>query len=248
MLMRVLGPYSAHPRKTFTTEEAPNRIGGHDPSLEEDVMTTQTLIPPRQRLHRPALHRRQDVSGAATTAADTATDATTTSAAGAAIGVTRIVVGFVFLWAFLDKVFGLGYSTTSAGAWINGGSPTKGFLAHVSAGPLQTTFNDLAGRTWVDWLFMLGMLGIGLAVIAGVALRPAAVAGVAMMALMWAAEWPLAKHGITGPTGSTNPIVDYHVVYALALVVLAAIGAGRFWGLGERWQRLPIVQRHSTLR
>lgn len=31
------------------------------------------------------------------------------------------------LWAFLDKTFGLGYSTRVAKAWVNGGSPTKGF-------------------------------------------------------------------------------------------------------------------------
>ena len=30
-----------------------------------------------------------------------------------------------FLWAFLDKAFGLGYATPSGNAWINGGSPTR---------------------------------------------------------------------------------------------------------------------------
>jgi thiosulfate dehydrogenase [quinone] large subunit len=166
----------------------------------------------------------------------------------AAFGITRVALGFVFLWAFLDKLFGLGYTTPSAGAWINGGSPAKGFLAHVSAGPLQSTFNNMAGHAWVDWLFMAALLGIGVAVIAGVAMRPAAIAGVLLMAAMWLAEWPLAKHGMAGPTGSTNPIVDYHVIYALGLVVLAMTGAGRYWGLGEQWQKLPIVRRHSALR
>ncbi len=41
----------------------------------------------------------------------------------------RLALGFEFLWAFLDKTFGLGYSTPSTQASINGGSPTKGFLS-----------------------------------------------------------------------------------------------------------------------
>ena len=45
----------------------------------------------------------------------------------------RVLLGFEFLWAFLDKTFGLGYATPSARAWINGGSPTKGFLGSGQA-------------------------------------------------------------------------------------------------------------------
>ena len=37
-----------------------------------------------------------------------------------------MVLGFEFLWAFLDKTFGFGYATPAERAWINGGSPTKG--------------------------------------------------------------------------------------------------------------------------
>ena len=44
----------------------------------------------------------------------------------------RIATGFIFLWAFLDKLFGLGYSTASAKSWIHGGSPTKGYLSRRS--------------------------------------------------------------------------------------------------------------------
>lgn len=41
---------------------------------------------------------------------------------------TRLALGWIFLWAFIDKMFGLGMATESKNAWINGGSPTKGFL------------------------------------------------------------------------------------------------------------------------
>ncbi len=44
------------------------------------------------------------------------------------LGLTRLMVGFTFLWAFLDKTFGLGFSTPTEKSWLNGGSPTSGFL------------------------------------------------------------------------------------------------------------------------
>ncbi|MFF9000477.1 hypothetical protein ACF1GW_13865 [Streptomyces achromogenes] len=166
-----------------------------------------------------------------------------------ALASLRVLTGFVFLWAFLDKTFGLGYATASGKGWTDGGSPTKGFLSSVAAGPMESTFHSWAGDTWADWLFMLGLLGIGLAVMAGVALRPAALAGTAMMALMWLAEWPPAKHLSNGePSMSTNPFTDYHVIYALALIAVATAGAGTTWGLGRQWARLPVVHAHTWLR
>ncbi len=171
-----------------------------------------------------------------------------TNYAARVLAVVRVAVGFVFLWAFLDKTFGFGYATPSAKAWINGGSPTKGFLSGVEMGPFESTFHNWAGAPWANWLFMLGLLGIGVALLFGVALRAAAASGTVMMLLMWAAEWPLARHTSAGaPSMSTNPIVDYHIVYALALVAVAATYAGNTWGLGRRWEKLPFVQRNRWL-
>jgi thiosulfate dehydrogenase [quinone] large subunit len=171
-----------------------------------------------------------------------------TPAVARVAAVVRIATGFVFLWAFLDKTFGWHYATGSGKGWIDGGSPTKGFLSSVHVGPLQGFFRDIAGDGWADWLFMLGMLGIGVALVSGVALRITAVAGTVMMAMMWAAEWPLAQHLSGGaPSGSSNPLVDYHVLYALAAILSAALYAGNTWGLGRIWARLPIVRDHRWL-
>ncbi|GAA1365990.1 hypothetical protein [Streptomyces beijiangensis] len=160
----------------------------------------------------------------------------------------RILTGFVFLWAFLDKAFGWGYATPSGKGWIDGGSPTKGFLSGVAAGPFQSTFHSMAGDAWVNWLFMLGLLAIGVAVMSGVALRFAAVAGTVMMALMWAAEWPPAQHLSNGqPSMSSNPLVDYHVLYAAILIALALGHAGHVWGLGRGWERTAIVRDNRWL-
>ena len=166
-----------------------------------------------------------------------------------AVAVARYLLGFVFVWAFADKLFGLGYSTTSGRSWINGGSPSNGFLSHVEVGPFQGLFRAIAGNFFVDALFMVGLLGIGVALMAGVALRLAAVSGSAMMLLMWAAEWPLARHDSTGElTSSVNPFVDYHLVYAIAMIVIAlTAGAGVTWGLSNRWRQVPIVAEHPVL-
>jgi thiosulfate dehydrogenase [quinone] large subunit len=171
-----------------------------------------------------------------------------TTGAAKFLAVFRVVLGFEFLWAFLDKTFGLGYATPAERAWINGGSPTKGFLSRVAVGPFESTFHAWAGAAWADWLFMIGLLAIGIALILGIGLRIAAVSGTLMMLGMWAAEWPLDKLTSAGePSMSTNPIVDYHIIYALALIALAVTFAGNIWGLGKRWAKLPFVQRNRWL-
>ena len=40
------------------------------------------------------------------------------------LSVMRIVLGFMLIWAFFDKLLGLGRLTDKSNAMINGGSPT----------------------------------------------------------------------------------------------------------------------------
>jgi thiosulfate dehydrogenase [quinone] large subunit len=149
----------------------------------------------------------------------------------------RLSLGWVFLWAFLDKTFGLGHETASKDAWVNGGSPTKGFLAFAATGPFKDFYNSIAGATWADWLFMAGLLGIGVALILGVTMRLAAGAGVLMLVLMWTVTLPPAN----------NLFMDDHLIYAMTLVLIAAMSAGRTLGLGKYWEKLPFVQRNRWL-
>jgi thiosulfate dehydrogenase [quinone] large subunit len=65
---------------------------------------------------------------------------------------------------------------------------------------------------------------------------------------MWAAEWPPAQHLSTGgPTFSSIPLVDYHVLYALVMIMLAAAYAGNTWGLGRIWAGIPFIRRNNWL-
>ncbi|MFF1709661.1 hypothetical protein [Streptomyces sp. NPDC058268] len=206
---------------------------------------------PRRRtgIRFPA-SRRAPTQGAAAggTVARLDEAAASTVALARAAAVLRILTASTFLWAFFDKTFGLSYATGHGEGWLDGGSPTMGFLSGVSAGPMEGTLHTWAGDVWADWAFMLGLLGVGVALASGVALRLAALAGTAMMALMWVAQWPPAQHLSDGsPSMSTNPLVDYHVLYAAVLVLLAVALAGRTWGLGRAWARLPLVRRHRWL-
>jgi thiosulfate dehydrogenase [quinone] large subunit len=123
----------------------------------------------------------------------------------------RFVIAFVFLWAFIDKTFGLGFATTKEASWLNGGSPTTGFLTHATKGPFVSVFNGLAGMPIIDWLFMLGLLFIGLTLLLNRFVLWGAIAGIMMMFLMWLA--------LLLP--ENNPIIDEHIVYALVLALLA---------------------------
>ena len=152
-------------------------------------------------------------------------------------GLARISLGWVFLWAFLDKTFGLGFATPSENAWLEGGSPTTGYLSSID-GTFADFFNAMAGNAWADWLFMLGLLGIGLALVLGVFMNLAAWAGTVLLVLMWTAVLP----------PENNPFMDDHLVYALVLLTLAGLGAGRWLGLGGWWEHQDVVQKHPVLR
>jgi thiosulfate dehydrogenase [quinone] large subunit len=175
---------------------------------------------------------------------------TLTNSAKTALGLARVGLGFVFLWAFLDKTFGLGFRTGRTtlddghevvdyfgdAAWINGGSPTKGFLSFGTKGPFADIFQDMAGLWWADWLFMLGLLGIGLGLTLGIAMKLSAWSGAVLLVLMYLAEpvW-------AGPMGN-NPIIDDHIIYALVALALAYANAGNFIGFGRQWNDRRVLR------
>jgi len=176
-------------------------------------------------------------------------DVVRSSAARKAIAALRIAFGLTFLWAFFDKLLALGYSTgvnPETGvvdrfgdtAWINGASPTEGFLAFGAAGPFKEFYNSIAGAAWADWLFMFGLLGIGVALTFGFAMRIAAASGALLYVLMWTVALP----------PETNPVLDVHILSAITLVVLALVLAGDTWGVGKVWSRTSLVSKHQVLR
>jgi len=178
-------------------------------------------------------------------------DVVTHGAARKGLAVLRFAFGLTFLWAFLDKLLALGFHTgvddkTGAvdrfgpAAWIHGGSPTTGFLkfAVPADNPFKGFYNGMAGQAWADWLFMAALLGIGVALTLGIAMRITAVAAALLYAMMWSASLPL----------QNNPVIDDHVVGFITVIVLALVLAGDTWGLGKVWARIAMVRKHPALR
>ena len=167
-----------------------------------------------------------------------------------ALAALRIAFGVTFLWAFGDKLFALGFHTGYGqdgtldrfgdAAWINGGSPTAGFLGFgvPADNPFHGMFTGMAGDAWVDWLFMLGLLGIGVSLLTGAAMRIGTAAGALMYTFMYAASLPL----------ENNPVVDDHFIGVIVMIVLALGAAGTTWGLGRWWQGTELVRKNPTLR
>jgi thiosulfate dehydrogenase [quinone] large subunit len=165
-----------------------------------------------------------------------------------ALALARISLGLIFLWAFFDKTFGLGFATcrdkvtdvVNSGcseAWTQGGSPTSGFLSHATKGPLADFYQNLTGLAWVDWLFMLGLLFIGVGLLFGVGIRVLSGLGALLLLLMWSAElWP-----------AQNPLLDEHIVYIFILVAVNLGNSQQKWGLRDWWKNTRLVKKFPVL-
>ncbi|MEM9565128.1 MAG: hypothetical protein AAGA93_21065 [Actinomycetota bacterium] len=163
----------------------------------------------------------------------------------------RLLLGWSFLWAFLDKFFGLGFATCRAAdspsidfgcdaAMINGGSPTYGYLNFATEGSHTGFLFDWMAPSapdainLADVLFMAVLLLGGLALMLGVAVRTAAVGGAVLMAFMFLAGdvWP-----------ENNPVNSSHVIEMVAFLGIATVGAGPVSLQNWLGDRLPVLAR-----
>jgi thiosulfate dehydrogenase (quinone) large subunit len=84
---------------------------------------------------------------------------------------------------------------------------------------------------------MIGLAAIGVALLLGIGMRVAGVAGAVLYLMMWTVVLPPAN----------NPVVDEHVIGALVVIALALVHAGDTFGLGRWWKSQPVVQRNPWL-
>lgn len=155
------------------------------------------------------------------------------------LGLLRISMGLIFLWAFFDKLLGLGFATTPDSSWLVGGSPTTGFLQFGVHGPFASFYHSLAGIPIVDWLFMLGLLFIGITLTFGIFVKLGSVAGTAMLFLMYLA---------LGLPPANHPFIDNHFIYILVMILLMVSNSGDRFGMGKSWSRTNLVQKYKILR
>lgn len=166
--------------------------------------------------------------------------------------VLRLLLGWSFLWAFLDKMFGLGFATCRLesgsidfgcdAAMMSGGSPTYGVLHFATQGSHTGGLFDWMAPSAPDAInladmgFMTVLLLGGVALMLGIGVRIAAIGGAILMAFMFLAidVWP-----------ENNPINSSHVIEMAAFLGIASVGAGRFslqsW-FDNRYPRLRRIR------
>ena len=139
-----------------------------------------------------------------------------TSTAGTERGIVlffRLAMGWTFLYAAIHH--------------FGDGRFVEGFLSHTK------TFHDVyvpltapAIAPILTFLVEYGHLLIGLSLILGLLVRLSSPFAIMMMVLYWTAhmDYPFIEN-------RNNYLVDYHLVYALVLVVLMVKNAGHIWGL-----------------
>ncbi len=161
----------------------------------------------------------------------------------------RLSLGLLMLWSFFDKLWGLGFNTCldaktgvvqrfCGQAWIYGGSPTTGFLKFGVHGPFAEIFHKMAGSGLVDWLFMLGLLFVGLSFILGIMTRLAGYAGALMMLLMYLALLPPEHH----------PFLDEHIIYLIIFLGLASKPLDPCCGLSKWWMKTKLVEKNKIFQ
>ena len=147
----------------------------------------------------------------------------------------RLMMGFAFLYAGLEKILAAGWSA-------------QGYLLNVAAtngNPLEGLFLWMGQTEWflavVNIAVPWGELLIGLALIVGAVVRLAAFFGAVMMLLFYFGNWSV-EHGL----------INGDFVYMLVFLAVAAFGAGRILGLDAVIEQYeidgqPLVERYPKL-
>lgn len=139
--------------------------------------------------------------------------------------VLRVALGVLFLSAAWSKI--------SADAWS-----ASSYLAGAT-GPFAMWFQSLAGNLFVDGLNMYGQFAIGLALVVGILVRPAAFFGAVMMILYYFAHFT---------QNTAHGFVDEHVLYAVVFALFACGGFGYIFGLDGVIGRQPSLQKKKWAR
>lgn len=129
----------------------------------------------------------------------------------------RISMGWLFFYAGITKILNPEWS---AAGYLSNPQMFPDFYAWLLSPSVLPIVNILN-----EW----GLTLIGVALILGAFVRTASILGAAMMILYYL---PI----LAFPYPNTHSyIVDDHIIYALALLVLAAFHAGRVWGLEHKY-------------
>ncbi|MFC6953946.1 DoxX family protein [Halorubellus litoreus] len=154
----------------------------------------------------------------------------------------RVVMGWVLLQGGLTKLV----------TYLDGNPENNwtaaGYLANAipEGNPFMGLFADMAGSGFVDILVMWGLTLTGIGIILGAFVRWNAFWAAVMMMMFWAAS--LTGGLMQGLPLAHGWVVDDHVVYAMLLFGLGAIGAGRILGVDGFLEELDFVKENRWVR
>lgn len=142
----------------------------------------------------------------------------------------RVSLGWMYFWAGITKVLNPDWS---AAGYLQGAKTFAGFYQALAAPALIGLTNFL--NAW-------GLTVLGAALILGVFVRVSSILAAIMMLLYYLV---ILQFPYPDPRSF---LVDQHIIYIFALLVLASWRAGRVWGL-ERWcSKLPVCSKFPKLR
>ncbi|HEY4518981.1 MAG TPA: DoxX family protein [Candidatus Paceibacterota bacterium] len=142
----------------------------------------------------------------------------------------RVSLGWMFFYAGITKVMNPEWS---AAGYMKGAKTFAGFYQFLTQPVMLPVINFIN-----EW----GLLLLGVSLIFGVFVRLSSVLGAVLMLLYY---FPI----LDFPYPNAHSfIVDEHIIYALALALLAAWRAGRTYGLENWCANLPVCSKFPKLR
>ena len=143
----------------------------------------------------------------------------------------RLAIGWTFLYAGVTQLIDPGF--TVAG-FLGATKTFHSLFAWFASSEMAPVTNIL-----VPW----GHLLIGLALVSGLFVRVAGVFGIVLMITYYFAhmDFPYVE-------GKVNFVMDYHLVYAVALALVMVARGGMVFGLDGWLARQNFVQTHPSLK
>jgi len=137
--------------------------------------------------------------------------------------ILRFSMGWVFFYAGITKILDSSWSS-------------KGFLENAES--FQALFSWLANPhnlLWVDFLNKWGVAALGVALMLGVFTNIAASFGILVMLLYY-------LPGLNFPfVGEHSLLIDEHIIYTLALLLVMRIRAGKDYSITSLFRRRTVV-------
>lgn len=147
----------------------------------------------------------------------------------------RILMGWVMFQGGIVKLLD---SEWTAAGFLN--------FAIPDGNPFITQFANMAGSPIIDFLVPWGLTLTGIGLILGAFVRWNAFWAAFMMLMFWVASF-------TGGLAQGLPlehgwVVDDHLVYAVLLFALGALGAGRIFGVDGFLEKTDFVRNNEWLK